>query len=280
MFTLNCKGRLVTIDKAMVMGILNVTPDSFYNKSRVQQIDEAIEKAAYMLNNGASIIDIGGQSTRPGSHRISAEEEEQRVLPIIRAVHQNFPDALISVDTFYSIVALKAVEAGGSIINDVSAATIDPDMIRAAASLRVPYVLMHMKGDPQTMQNKAVYDNVVLEVFDFLNQQLQILHDAGVNDVIVDPGLGFGKTAAHNFQLINNLEFFHQLGKPVMVGLSRKATVYKTLEITAEEALNGTTVLNTACLLAGANILRVHDVKEAAEAVILIDALKKNKEHV
>ena len=263
------------IDEPIVMGILNATPDSFYSSSRVTEIDTVLEKARQMMDEGATILDIGGQSTRPGSERVSATEELDRVVPFIEAIRKNFPDVFISVDSFYSTVVSAAVNAGACIVNDVSAGTIDKKLIPTVVSLKVPYVVMHMKGDPQTMQQNAVYDNVVLEVFDFLNKKITELIEEGINDIIVDPGFGFSKNADHNFKLLNNLDLFNQLSKPVLIGLSRKATVYKTLGITAAEALNGTTVLNTISVLKGASILRVHDVKEAKQLIQLVQATKK-----
>ena len=277
MYTLNCKGRLLVLNEPIVMGIINATPDSFYSGSRIGGIDAVLQKTEQMIKDGADIIDIGGQSTRPNSKRISADEESERVIPFVEAIHKNFPQAIISIDSFYSAVVKKAVAAGASIVNDVSAGTIDENLVPTVASLKVPYVLMHMKGDPQTMQQNPAYNNVVLDVFDFLNQKINQLHSAGIVDIIVDPGFGFGKTIEHNFELLNGLNFFRQLSKPVLVGMSRKATVYKTLGINSGEALNGTTVLNTMALLNGASILRVHDVKEAKQAIQLVQALTKKE---
>jgi dihydropteroate synthase len=275
MFTLNCKGRLLVIDKPIVMGILNTTPDSFYSLSRVGSGDALLRKAEEMISQGAAILDIGGQSTRPNSERVSADEELRRVIPAVQKIHKAFPDQFISIDTFYAVVAKEAIEAGASIVNDVSAGTLDEALLPTVAGLGVPYVLMHMKGDPQTMQRSPHYDNVTLEVFDSLTFKMKSLQQAGINDIIIDPGFGFGKTIAHNFQLLRDLPFFQQLEKPVLVGISRKGTVYKTLGLTAEEALNGTTVLHSFALLNGANILRVHDVKEALETITLYQAYKK-----
>ena len=275
MFTLNCKGQLLTISEPIVMGILNVTPDSFYESSRLNNDDTLLKKAEQMIKDGASILDIGGQSTRPGSERVSAEEELKRVIPAIETIHKNFPEQVLSVDTFYSQVAKEAVAAGASIVNDISAGTIDDDLLLIVAELKVPYVLMHMQGHPQTMQQNPQYKNVTLEVFDFLSFKIKELHNLGIHDLIIDPGFGFGKTIEHNFQLLRELSFFSELKKPLLVGLSRKATVYKTLQITADKALNGTTVLHTMALLNGATILRVHDVKEAREAVQLYLCYKK-----
>ena len=275
MFTLNCKGRLLTINEPVVMGILNVTPDSFYTGSRANTTDALLRKAEQMIADGATVLDVGGQSTRPNSERISEEEERRRVMPAIEAVHKNFPGQIISIDTFYASVAEEAVAAGARIVNDVSAGTLDTNLLTTVAKLNVPYVLMHMLGNPQTMQENPSYQNVTLEVFDALSFKLKELAAMGINDVIVDPGFGFGKTIKHNFQLLRELSFFHQLQRPLMVGLSRKGTVYKTLRTTAEKALNGTTVLHTLALLNGATILRAHDVKEAREAIQLYLAYKK-----
>ncbi|HEV7331096.1 MAG TPA: dihydropteroate synthase [Flavisolibacter sp.] len=275
MFTLNCKGQLLVIDKPIVMGILNTTPDSFYAGSRIEQRDDLLYRVETMLNEGAAILDIGGQSTRPNSERVAAEEEMNRVVPAIEIISRNFPEVIISIDTFYAAVAREAVAAGASIVNDVSAGTLDKDLLPTVASLGVPYVLMHMKGNPQTMQQNPVYENVTLEVFDHLSFTLKSLHQQGIHDIIIDPGFGFGKTIAHNFQLLRELSFFQQLGKPLLAGLSRKGTVYKTLNTTPEKALNGTTVLHTIALMNGATILRAHDVKEAKEAIDLFQAYQK-----
>lgn len=275
MFTLNCKGQLLMIDEPIVMGIINTTPDSFYKGSRLTEKDPLLFKAEEMIKDGAAILDLGGQSTRPDSERISAGEEMSRVLPAVEILHKNFPEQIISIDTFYALVAREAIKAGACIINDVSAGTIDADLIPTVALLNVPYVLMHMPGNPQTMQQNPQYKNVTLEVFDALSFKLKELIAAGIKDVIIDPGFGFGKTIDHNFQLLKELSFFKQMEKPLLVGLSRKGTIYKTLQTTPERALNGTTVLNTIALLNGAGILRVHDVKEAREAIQLYLAYKK-----
>lgn len=275
MFTLNCKGRLLVIKEPVVMGILNTTPDSFFAGSRLQHESDLLRRAEQMIADGAAILDIGGQSTRPGSSRVPEEEEKQRVIPAIDAIHRRFPEAVLSVDTFYSAVAGEAVAAGASIVNDVSGGTLDENLVSTVARLGVPYVLMHMQGNPQNMQERPHYENVTLDVFDALSFKLKTLLLAGINDVIVDPGFGFGKTIAHNFQLLRELHFFQQLQKPVLVGLSRKGTIYKTLGTTADKALNGTTVLHTIALLNGASILRVHDVKEAVEAITLYLAYKQ-----
>lgn len=275
MFTLNCKGRLLVVDKPLVMGIINATPDSFFGGNRSTEVDEIVAKAAKMLSDGADLIDIGGQSTRPGSDLISPDEEIKRVVPAVKAIIQKFPDTLISIDTFYSNVAIAAVNSGAAIVNDISAGSMDKKMIETVARLKVPYILMHMKGTPQIMQQNAVYENVNREVLDFFIAKTNELRKAGVLDMIIDPGFGFGKTIEHNFELLKNLSVFKILDKPILVGISRKSTIYKTLGVTADEALNGTSVLNTIALMNGASVLRVHDVKEAKEAVTLFLATNK-----
>jgi dihydropteroate synthase len=275
MFTLNCNGRLLVAGSPLVMGIINTTPDSFYSNSRFSGVDAVLAQTEKMIRDGADIVDIGGQSTRPGSIPVDAEEELQRVIDSIEAVHKNFPDAFISIDTYYSLVAKTAVNAGASIINDISAGRMDENMIPAVAALQVPYVLMHMKGTPLTMQQNPHYDNVTREVLDFFIHQTALLRQAGIKDIIIDPGLGFGKTIQHNFELLRNLMVFEMIDCPLLLGISRKSTIYRTLNNSPEDALNGTTVLNTVGLLNGADIIRVHDVKEAKEAVILLNALGK-----
>lgn len=275
MFTLNCKGRLLVVDNPIVMGIINATPDSFFGGSRFNTVDEIVAKVEKMLSDGADLIDIGGQSTRPGSELISPDEEIERVVPAIKAIVQKFPDTFISIDTFYSKAATAAINAGAAIVNDISAGSMDKKMIETVAQLKVPYILMHMNGTPQTMQQNAVYENVNREVLDFFIAKINELRKAGVLDIIIDPGFGFGKTIDHNFELLKNLSVFKMLDKPILVGISRKSTIYKTLGVNADEALNGTSVLNTIALMNGASVLRVHDVKEAKEAVTLFVATNK-----
>ena len=275
MFTLNCKGRILVIDKPIVMGIINATPDSFFGGSRFNCVDEIVAKAEKMLNDGADILDIGGQSTRPGSELISAEEEIERVVPAIKAIAEKNPEAFISIDTFYSKVAAAAIDAGASIVNDISAGSMDNKMIATVAELKVPYILMHMKGTPQTMQQNTIYENVTLEVLDHFISKTHELQKAGIVDIIIDPGFGFAKTIDQNFVLLKNLSAFKMLDKAIMLGVSRKSTIYKTLGVNADEALNGTTVLNTIGLMNGASILRVHDVKEARETIKLYSATYK-----
>jgi dihydropteroate synthase len=277
MLSINCKGRLITFEEPRVMGIINTTPDSFFSRSRKNEFDILVETAGKMLEHGATFIDVGGQSTRPGSERVSADEEMQRVIPAVEVLHKAFPHAIVSIDTFYASVAKEAVRAGASLINDVSSGSIDENLLDTVKDLQVPYVLMHMQGNPQTMQKNPVYQNVVLDVFDQLNQKMDSLIKLGIKDIIVDPGFGFGKTIAHNFQLLSGLDFFQKLQKPILVGLSRKGIIYKTLGITPEQALNGTTVLHTISLLKGAQILRVHDVKEAMETIQLLKVYNQEK---
>ncbi len=272
MFTLNCKGRLLVIDEPVVMGIINITPDSFYSGSRKSLLNDVLHQAEKMLNDGAVILDIGGQSTRPASEVVGIKEELSRVIPATDAIRQRFPESFISIDTYYAKVAAEAVNAGAAMVNDISSGTLDEQMIQVVAALQVPYIAMHMKGTPQIMQQQAHYEDVTLEVLDFFIKKTEECRQAGINDVIVDAGFGFAKTIAHNFTLLKNISVFKMLQKPLLVGLSRKATVYKTLGITPEEALNGTTVLHTIALLKGADILRVHDVKEAVEAIKLVRA--------
>jgi dihydropteroate synthase len=257
------------------MGIINVTPDSFVASSRASALDQVVARAGQMLAHGASILDLGGQSTRPGATMHSAREEAERVIPAVQVVVSAFPDATISIDTYYSEVAGAAVEAGATMVNDISGGNMDGNMLSTVAIIGVPYVCMHLKGTPQTMQQQAVYKDVVAEVLDFFIRKIDDCTHAGIKDVIIDPGFGFGKTIEHNFQLLHQLNHFSMLQKPLLAGLSRKSTIYKTLGTTADEALNGTTVLNTIALLKGASILRVHDVREAVDAIKLVESMRK-----
>ena len=275
MYTINCKGKLLVIDQPWVMGIINATPDSFFEGHLSKKMDSIVAMAGTMLADGATILDIGGQSTKPGSKKISAAEEINRVIPVTKAIAQQFPEAIISVDTFYSAVAIAAIKAGASIVNDISGGTMDQYMLNVVADLNTPFICMHMQGTPETMQQQTVYQNVVTDVLDYLSRRVDNCRKAGIKDVIVDPGFGFGKTIQQNFHLLKNLSAFTILDSHILVGLSRKSTIYKTLYLTAADALNGTTSLNTIALLNGASILRVHDVKEAWQAVQLVEAYKK-----
>jgi dihydropteroate synthase len=275
MFTLNGNGKLLTVSRPLVMGIINRAPDSFYSGSRKPDDPEFLLHAEKMITEGADLLDIGGQSTRPGAETVGEEEELRRVVNAIDQLHQRWPEIPLSVDTWYARVAREAVAAGASMVNDISGGSLDPDMLWTVGLLKVPYVCMHMKGTPATMNREAVYEDVVKDVLDFFIRRMEDCRKAGIYDVILDPGLGFAKTAAHNFQLLRQLDVFRMTGKPLLVGLSRKSTIYKTLGITSEQALNGTSVLNTIALLNGADILRVHDPKEAREAITLVQAYQK-----
>jgi dihydropteroate synthase len=269
MTILNAKGGLMTVDRPLVMGILNRTPDSFYAGSRVTDDTQLLQQAEKMIGDGADILDVGGQSTRPNAEQLDEEEELRRVTGAIGSLRRRWPEIVLSVDTWYARVAREAVAAGASMVNDVSGGTLDRDMLPTVGHLKVPYICMHMKGSPATMNKEAVYQNVVSEVLDFFIRRIEDCRLAGIHDVIIDPGFGFAKNSAHNFELLRNLSLFRLTGKPLLLGVSRKSTIYKTLGITPEEALNGTTVLHTIGLLNGAKILRVHDVKEAREAITL-----------
>jgi len=275
MFTLNCKGKLISTEIPIAMGIINATPDSFYKGDLNDGMDGILKLAGKMLNDGAGILDVGGQSTKPGSEPISVQTELDRVIPAIENIHNNFPEAIISVDTFHSEVAIAAVAAGASMVNDISAGELDKKMISVVAGLRVPYICMHMKGNPQNMQQQAIYEDILKEVLDYFIKKIHQCRAAGIKDVIIDPGFGFAKNTEQNFYLLKNLSMFNMLDCPVLAGLSRKSTIYKTLNITAAEALNGTTVLNTLALNNGASILRMHDVKEAVEAITLFQRYKQ-----
>lgn len=258
------------------MGIINATPDSFYEGQAGMPLNDTITLAKKMIAEGVAILDIGAQSTRPGSERISAEAELHRLMPIFNAIRSANPGILISVDTYHSVVARAAVEAGADIINDISSGDMDPLMISTVASLKVPFICMHMKGTPKTMHEAPVYEDVVKEVLDYFISKTAQCRKAGIKDLIIDPGFGFGKTIRHNFTLLQQLSIFKMLDLPILAGLSRKSTIYKTLGITPLEALNGTTVLNTIALQNGASILRVHDVKEAVEAITLLEAYRRS----
>ncbi len=272
--TINCRGNLIDLSNPKVMGIINVTPDSFYDGGKTFSEKEILKQAEKMLSEGATFLDLGGYSTRPGADEISDNDEIRRVVVAIESILKNFPEALISVDTFRSEVAKKGIEAGAALINDVSGGNLDAEMYKTVASLKVPYILMHMRGNPQTMAKLTDYQNVTVEVLKDLAEKIVLARAEGINDIIVDPGFGFAKTREQSFQLLNNLELFKNLNVPILVGVSRKSFIYKTLDTSAESALNGTTSLNTVALLKGTSILRVHDVKEAMECVKLFENLK------
>ena len=271
---INVNGRLMDLSEPQVMGILNVTPDSFYAASRGVTKRYTLERLQQIVDEGASIVDIGAYSSRPGAQEVSAEEEMERLRNGLEIIRQHHPDAIVSVDTFRADVAKMCVEEYGvAMINDISAGQMDKDMFTTIARLGVPYVIMHMKGTPQTMQNDPQYDHFLKEIFYYFSEKVQKLRDLGVKDIIIDPGFGFGKTLEHNYELMNHLEEFALFELPLLVGVSRKSMIYKFLDTTPEEALNGTTVLNTIALQKGANILRVHDVRKAAETVKIVQKM-------
>ncbi|WP_286755722.1 dihydropteroate synthase [Roseivirga sp. UBA838] len=271
--TLNINGNLVSLEEPQVMGIINVTPDSFYSDSRVSQETAILKKAEQMLTEGALILDIGGYSTRPGAAEVLPQEEIKRVTTALNLIATKFPEALLSVDTFRSVVARQAVCAGAHIVNDVSGGSLDEDMWQEVANLKVPYILMHMRGTPQTMNSKNVYDNLLIDIGKELRIAVEQLQQLGVADIVVDPGFGFAKSMEQNYELLRNLGYLKRLGLPLLVGMSRKSMIYKKLSISPEEALNGTTALHMAALQQGASILRVHDVKEAKQTIDLYKAL-------
>lgn len=273
-YTLQIKGSLISLDKPKVMGILNLTPDSFFAGSRIaKNRDSILSSAEKMIRDGADFLDLGGYSTRPGATDISVQEELDRVVPAVELIRKEFSEILISVDTFRSKVAKESVSAGADIINDISSGNLDEDMLPVVAKLGVPYIAMNMKGNPQNMQNQANYSDILTEILYYFAEKVDLIKKLGIKDVIIDPGFGFAKTIEQNFFLLKNLKSFEALGFPLLAGLSRKSMIYKTLQIEAKDALNGTTALNMFALLQGANILRVHDVKEAKETIKLYEQL-------
>ncbi|RWY49494.1 dihydropteroate synthase [Mucilaginibacter gilvus] len=274
--TLNAGGKLIDLSSSKVMGIINITPDSFYAGSRKTEATSVIQQAEKMLCDGATFLDLGAYSSRPGAIDISVEEETERLIPAVEAIVKNFPEAIISIDTFRASVAEAAIKAGAHIINDISGGSLDAEMFATAARLQVPYILMHMKGTPQNMVQQAQYEDVFAEVFDYFVKKVYRLKQLGVHDIIIDPGFGFAKTAEQGYALMSRMEEFNVLQLPVLVGVSRKRMIYGLLGHTAEEALNGTTVLNTIALTKGAGILRVHDVREAVEAVKIWEVCNPN----
>ncbi|WP_029035537.1 dihydropteroate synthase [Salinimicrobium terrae] len=271
---INCKARLIDLSTPKVMGILNITPDSFYDGGYREKLEDHLLQAEKMLKEGADFIDVGAYSSRPGATDISEAEELQRILPVVEALVKKFPELIISVDTFRSEVARQCVEAGAAMINDISAGNLDKTMMETVARLQVPYIMMHMRGNPKTMKTLNQYEDLTRDVLFYFSKKIDRAREMGINDLIIDPGFGFSKNIAQNFELLSHLELFKNLNLPLLCGLSRKSLIYKTFNTTPEEALNGTTVLNTISLMKGANILRVHDVKEAAECVKLVQRLR------
>ncbi len=274
--TINIQGKIISLQEQWVMGILNVTPDSFYDGGAHNSIQTAIAQTQKFLNEGAQIIDVGGYSTRPNADDIAVQEEINRVVPVIAALKQKFPNIIISIDTFRAEVARQAIQHGAAMINDISAGELDPTMFETVAALQVPYILMHTRGTPQNMQSQTDYTNMMDEIITFFSTKINKLKALGVNDLIIDPGFGFAKTLDQNYELLQKLSYFNVLELPILVGLSRKSMVYKLLQTTAAEALNGTTVLHTLALEQGASILRVHDVKEAVETITLVNKFMKS----
>lgn len=271
--TINCLGKLIDLSVPKVMGILNVTPNSFYDGGKHSDEKTLLNHVEKMIIEGAAFIDIGAYSSKPGAEFVSEAAEMRRLVSVIKLVLKYFPETLISVDTFRSDVAKTAIETGACMVNDISAGTLDSIMMESVAKLRVPYIMMHMKGNPQTMQSLAHYSNITKEMLYYFSEKVAQARSFGINDLIIDPGFGFAKTVEQNFEVMNNLELFQMVELPLLVGVSRKSMIYKTLETSAEQALNGTSVLNTIALQKGANILRVHDVKEAMECIKLVSQL-------
>ena len=273
---LNIKGSVLDLSIPKIMGVLNVTPDSFYDGGIYSSEKKILKQVEKMVLDGADIIDVGGYSSKPGATSITIEEEEKRVIPIIKLIYKTFKESIISVDTFRSEISEKSINAGASIINDISGGDLDNNIYKIAGKYKTPYIIMHMRGNPSNMQNNPVYKNINYEIIKDLSKKIELAQSNGVGDIIIDPGFGFGKTIEHNYQILNNLKLYKILDKPILVGISRKSMIYKLLKTEPSKALNGTTVLNTIALINGANILRVHDVKEAKEVIKLCSFLKEN----
>lgn len=278
---INVRGRLLDLSVPKVMGVINVTPDSFYKGSRVSGDKEIVGTAVKMIEEGADILDIGGYSSRPHAEEISAGIERKRVLNALKLISKELPDAILSIDTFRSQIAEEAVnEYGAQIINDISGGEADNNMFGVVRKLNIPYIMMHMQGSPRTMQDNPVYDDVVADILKWFGKRIVRLQSEGVKDIIIDPGIGFGKSLAHNFEILKRLEEFSIAGLPLLIGISRKSLIWKTLGITPDEALNGTTVLNTIALMGRADIIRVHDVKEAVQSIRLFEQMNYKREEI
>ena len=272
--SINCKGTLVDLSKPKIMGILNLTPDSFFDGGKYNNEDAALKQCEKMISEGADFVDVGTYSSKPGANEISEDEELNRLLPTLERILKEFPETFFSIDTFRSTVALKALDRGAALINDISAGNLDPKMLETVGKYKVPFIAMHMQGTPSSMQLNPTYENIMEELIYFFSEKIKEAHSAGINDVIIDPGFGFGKTIPHNYEILKKLEAFHSLNTPILVGISRKSMIYKKLGTSASLALNGTSILNTVALSKKAQILRVHDVKEAKECVYLLEALQ------
>lgn len=274
-YSINCKGNLIDLSTPKIMSIVNTTPDSFYDGGQYNTIEKALLKVEVDISNNATFIDIGGYSSKPNAAHVTEEEELKRTIPVIEAILKSFPEAVISIDTFRGKVAKEAVDAGAALINDISAFELDKEMINTLKTYKVPYILMHMLGTPQNMQNNPNYKNVVKDITQFLSNKIKELKTFGIHDIIIDPGFGFGKTLSNNYELMANLNYFSALKHPLLVGVSRKSIIYKLLNINSLDSINGTTALNMYSLLNGANILRVHDTKEAKECIRIFNEIQK-----
>jgi dihydropteroate synthase len=276
--TINCKGKLIEFSTPVIMGILNITPDSFYDGGKYKNEKEILHQVERMLNDGATFIDVGAYSSRPGANDIAIDEEKKRLIPVLDVLNEHFGhDILMSVDTFRSEIAQIAIQHKAALINDISGGTLDKNMFGIIAKYNVPFIMMHMKGTPQNMKQLAKYDDVVLEVKQFFSERIKLAREKGMNDIIIDPGFGFAKNSSHNFQLLHKYELLKSFDLPLLCGVSRKSMIYKTLGVSANEALNGTTALHSLALYKGANIIRVHDVKEANECILLYNELLKHQ---
>ena len=271
--SINCNGKLVDLNTPKVMGVLNITPDSFYDGGRYKDAKSILNQTEKLISEGATFLDIGAYSSRPGADFISENEELKRIVPVVELIQKNNPDVLISIDSFRAKVIRECVSAGAVISNDISAGKLDPDMIKTVGELGVPYIMMHMRGTPQTMKNHTTYQNLINEIYAYFSKQIELARQHNITDIIIDPGFGFAKTLAQNYELLKQMEFFKNLNCPILTGVSRKSMIYKVLGCTANEALNGTTALNMVALMNGACILRVHDVKEAVECIKLFNQL-------
>ena len=271
--SINCNGKLVDLNTPKVMGVLNITPDSFYDGGRYKDAKSILNQTEKLISEGATFLDIGAYSSRPGADFISENEELKRIVPVVELIQKNNPDVLISIDSFRAKVIRECVSAGAVISNDISAGKLDPDMIKTVGELGVPYIMMHMRGTPQTMKNHTTYQHLINEIYAYFSKQIELARQHNITDIIIDPGFGFAKTLTQNYELLNQMEFFKNLNCPILTGVSRKSMIYKVLGCTSEEALNGTTALNMVALMNGACILRVHDVKEAVECIKLFNQL-------
>ena len=271
--TINCKGQIIDLSTPKIMGILNITPNSFYDGGKYSLENNAIAQVEKMLKEGATFIDIGAYSSKPNAEFVSEEEELNRIIPVVKTLIKEFPDSLLSIDTFRSTVAQECINNGAALINDISAGSLDEKMMEVIASNNVPYIMMHLRGTPQTMQDQTNYEHIINEILTYFSDKVNKARSLGINDLIIDPGFGFAKTTDQNYEILSNLELFKMLELPILAGVSRKSMIYKTLDTSPEEALNGTTVLNTIAITKGATIIRVHDVKEAMECVKLCGKL-------